>query len=151
MEKIQKLPASPKLPLVNISNKQRDLKLSKPRIKKAVLALCSYLSINCDELSFYFVSKKEITSLHEKFFDDPTPTDCITFPIDDSYLGDVFCAPSAAIAFAPENPYPELLLYIIHGMLHLIGYDDMNPKDKRIMRKKEKQCMEFLRKNNTSL
>ena len=56
-------------------------------------------------MGVYFVTMKEICRLHDQFFNDPSPTDCITFPIDldpataDRYLGDIFIAPEAALAY----------------------------------------------------
>lgn len=82
--------------------------------------------------------------LHQQFFNDPSPTDCISFPIDDKILGDIFVCPKTAIDYAArikKDPYPETALYIIHGILHLLGFDDLEAPKRRIMRKKEKQCM----------
>ena len=99
-------------------------------------------------MGVYFVTMKEICRLHDQFFNDPSPTDCITFPIDldpataDRYLGDIFIAPEAALAY--PDPYEETTLYLVHGLLHLIGYDDLTPIEKKKMRRKEKSCMRRL-------
>ncbi|MBI5273351.1 MAG: rRNA maturation RNase YbeY [Chlamydiia bacterium] len=141
-------------PRINIYNQQRTFPLSRVSVRKAVETLISFLSISCDECSLYFVSTKKITALHAEFFEDPTPTDCITFPIDSSYLGDLFVCPDAAITFAASqnrSPYQELLLYIVHGFLHLLGYDDIDPISRRSMRKMEKQCMDHLSKLDVQL
>jgi probable rRNA maturation factor len=101
-------------------------------------------SVPCQELSIYLVSESRIGSLHKKFFNDPRPTDCISFPIDSETLGEIFVCPKTAIKYATDtegNVYEEVALYIIHGLLHLLGFDDMTANDKRIMRKKEKKCM----------
>ena len=63
--------------------------------------------------------------VHESFLDDPTETDVITFP-----YGEILVCPAVARAQAPgyglgiEN---EVLLYALHGLLHLAGYDDTTP------------------------
>lgn len=114
-------------------------------------ALCSFLSIDCDELSVYFVSEKKICALHKKYFDDPTPTDCITFPIDASYLGDLFISPAAALRYDPEKPYRETTLYLVHGLLHLLGYDDIDPLQRKAMRKMEKRCMGHLNRHRLEI
>ena len=128
----------------NVYNSQRALPLSKKSVRRILGALCSYLSIRCEEISVYFVDDKKICQLHQEFFDDPTPTDCITFPVDSSYLGDIFICPSAALRYDPDTPYEETKLYLIHGILHLVGYDDLEPKAKRTMREMEKKCMDHL-------
>lgn len=139
---------------INIYNKQKALPLSPSSVKKVVEALFDFLCISCDEISFYFVTEEKISALHAEYFNDPSPTDCITFPIDDSYLGDVFVCPSVAIQYAKKknlDPFQETLLYIIHGVLHLINFDDIDPKKRSCMRKKEKSCMRHLSKLKVSL
>lgn len=111
------------------------------------MTLFDYLKINASELTLYFVTKKKITKLHGEFFEDPTPTDCISFPIDDEHLGEIFICPAVAIEYASKknlDPKRETTLYLIHGLLHLIGYDDLEPKTKKAMRAKEKRCMGHL-------
>lgn len=119
--------------------------------KKAIIAfvkeLFRFLRIRAEGLGVYFVTKKKITELHKEFFEDPTPTDCISFPIDEFYLGEIFICPNVAKSYAKKkkmDPYEEVKLYIIHSILHLIGFDDMTPGKKRIMQKKEKQCMHHM-------
>jgi probable rRNA maturation factor len=139
---------------INVYNQQKELPLSPTSVRKAVVALFSFLSISCEEVSFYFVTAKKISKLHAEHFDDPTSTDCITFPLDEQYLGDVFICPSVAIAYAKKrnlDPFQETLLYIIHGILHLLGFDDLEPKQRTSMRKKEKSCMHYLNELKLSL
>ncbi len=183
----------------NIYNRQKALPISKSSVRRVLGGLCSFLRIQCEEISVYFVSEKKICQLHVEFFNDPSLTDCISFPVDavhtargqdwhvmtardkaelirrrstipelgrattriDSaksqpvrtcqdwtravYLGDIFICPLAAQRFDPARPYEETLLYLIHGILHLIGYDDIEPNAKRSMRKMEKKCMDHLK------
>lgn len=133
---------------VTVINRQKDLKLSVRRAKALVRAVLDAENVECSEISIYFVSEKRISELHGEFFNDPTPTDCITFPIDCETLGEIFVCPKAAIDYCKKkggDPLTETALYIIHGILHLLGYDDLDPKMKRVMRKKEKQCMAHLK------
>lgn len=112
-----------------------------------VSSTLDYLDCQCDEVSIYLVSTKAICKLHEEFFQDPSTTDCISFPLDKKHLGEIFVCPATAVAYAKKkklNPYRETALYIVHGLLHLLGYDDLRAKDKRTMRKKEKSCMAHL-------
>ena len=116
-------------------------------------------SIKWNEVSITFVSEKEICSLHKKYFNDPSSTDCISFPIDSEYseysiLGEVFVCPKVAIEYATKHkntPGKELTLYIVHGLLHLIGYDDISEKERKIMRKKEAYHINLLQKENLIL
>lgn len=81
------------------------------------------------ELSVSFVEQDEIAGLHERFMDESGPTDVLSFPLDDidedgvRLLGDVVVAPAEAARNNPSDPEAELRLLIVHGILHLLGYD----------------------------
>jgi len=128
---------------IHVYDQQKDLLVSKRSVRglvNAVLEKEHYL-----EVSIYLVPERKICHLHEKFFDDPSPTDCISFPIDDEYLGEIFVCPKAALKYDHHRPYEELSLYVIHGILHCLGFDDLEPKTRRVMRKKEKMCMALIK------
>lgn len=140
---------------IHCSNTQSALKISPGDVERLVFSFLEWKQIQCDEVSIHFVTKKEISQLHDDYFQDPTPTDCISFPIDppgDSHsgytiLGEVFVCPEVAEEYAKKNkgdPYRETTLYIIHGLLHLIGFDDIEEHDQTIMRAQEKSAMLYL-------
>lgn len=140
--------------LISVYNSQKSLKISKSSTRALVQEILSFLKIPFEEISIYFVTSKKIAKLHAEFFDDPTPTDCISFPIDKDHLGEIFVCPEVAIQYAKKHkidPHQETALYIIHGILHLIGYDDLEKKAKQAMRKKEKSCMRHLDRLKISL
>ena len=145
---------------ITVTNNQADLFLSPLKVRKIVRCILQdLLKIPCSEVAIHFVDKKEISKLHKKFFNDPTITDCITFPIDgpdeeNGILGEVFVCPYVAIKYAKENnldPYQETTLYIIHGLLHLLGFDDIKEKDRKVMRQQEKKLMDHLSEKKISL
>lgn len=103
-----------------------------------------------DEVSIYFVTTTSICDLHDQHFNDPSTTDCISFPMDSSsedgylILGEVFVCPETAFCYAEKhdsNPLHEITLYVVHGLLHLIGYDDLDVKCRRKMRQAEKDFL----------
>ena len=59
-------------------------------------------------------------------------------------LGEVFISSNAAIDYAPHDPYRELTLYLVHGLLHLLGYDDMEEEKETLMREAEDRHMHYL-------
>lgn len=146
---------------VSVYNRQKDLKLSAVAIKKTVKHALEFHKINCDELAIHLITDRAMRKLHADFFDDPTPTDCITFPYDKDgssgyfFLGEVFICPKTAFHYIAEqgsgDTYNEVTLYLVHGILHLLGYDDMNSSDRKIMRSKEKELMSFLTKKTLVL
>ena len=146
---------------INIYNLQRQLTVSKTSVNKQVKAILDHENIVCDELSICFVDEKTIKRMHKKFFNDPSTTDCISFPIDGPkkaknycFLGEVFICTTTAVKYGKENnvdAYDETTLYMIHSILHLIGYDDISEKDKTNMRKKEKSCMNLIRAQKLGL
>ena len=86
-----------------------------------------------------------MSDLHVQFMDVAGPTDVLTFPIDESDGGDVLtgevyvCVPEA-LRRAREGsiePRLEVLLYALHGLLHLLGYDDTTDRAYRVMHRTE--------------
>jgi len=81
------------------------------------------------ELSLSFVDDAEMEELHLRYLDEPGPTDVLSFPLDGEderglrVLGDVVIAPSVAARNNPDDPGAELRLLVVHGVLHLLGYD----------------------------
>lgn len=134
------------MPKIHIINRQKDIKITsdqRKELREAVSFVLASEKKECDELSLFFISDKKMRAMHAEFFCDPSPTDCITFPMDDeTYLGDVFVCPATAIRYARAHNkeyWHEVLLYVIHGCLHLLGYDDIEPAERKIMRQKERK------------
>lgn len=101
------------------------------------------------ELSVAFVSKLEISRIHGEFMQDDSPTDVITFPgdLDDGTAGEICVCPEVALEYASENGKrfaEELTLYLVHGYLHLCGFQDKEEDDRTEMRKAENIAMNTL-------
>lgn len=133
---------------VLITDTQTDVTLNGSALVSLVKGALAVLEVTCREISFEFCSSDRIRELHAEFFNDPTTTDCITFPIDppgeDSFLGEVFVCPHTAIQYCSDNGGSvsrEISLYVLHGILHLLGYDDIEESDRQVMRAKEHLLM----------
>lgn len=142
---------------VNIFNHQKDQKISLRQIRQIAKEVVQHEGHSFDEVSIHFVDVETITTMHGEYFQDPTPTDCISFPLDDceeegyKCLGDVFVCPKVAIQYAfdhQKDPLLETILYVIHGLLHLMGYDDLESEDRKKMRRAEKKHLGNLIKLN---
>ena len=82
------------------------------------------------ELSLSLVGEDEMADLPLRYMSEEGPTDVLTFPLDDArddrgvrVLGDVVVAPSVASRNNPSNPDAEMRLLVVHGVLHILGYD----------------------------
>ena len=118
------------------------------------------------ELSLVFLTDPALAQIHADFMADPTATDVITFEGDAAagLAGEICVSADTAARYvellegrSPDRPRParrpalqqafatELTLYVVHGWLHLAGYDDLQPAKKRRMRAAEKRAMALLR------
>ncbi len=102
------------------------------------------------ELSLAFLTDAALARIHDDFLDDPSTTDVITFEGNAALqsAGEICVSADTAAAFAAANKRDfsdELTLYIVHGWLHLAGYDDLKPAKKRRMRAAETRAMDLLR------
>jgi len=119
-----------------------------------------------DEVGIHLVEPAEISQLHAKFFDDSSVTDCISLPVSNNFkfefdsfdtlentalLGDVFVCTQVAVDYAlkhQKDPYEEVTLYVIHGLLHLMGYDDIDKEERAAMRAAERRHMQHLKRRD---
>lgn len=141
--------------IVHVSNQQTALAISSDLVQRIVEQVVQEEDQTCDEVSINFVDTDSICQLHAQFFDDPSPTDCISFPMDEEeefgyrLLGEVYICPETAIEYARTHladPYEETTLYLIHGLLHLMGYRDIEEADIELMRQGEQHHINHLKK-----
>ncbi len=150
---------------IAISNAHPRLRFKRREVEAAIALLdvhaAKFLG-GCPpvELSIAFLTDPALARIHASFMNDPTATDVITFEGDKAALGFEALAKEAGLAgeicisadtarrYAREHGRDfatELTLYIVHGWLHLAGYDDLQPARKRRMRAAEKRAMTLLR------
>lgn len=130
-----------------IGNRQRAVSLDLPFIRRVATAAvpgCLGALRSPDaplarlaEVDAVIVSDKAIARVHGAFFQDPTPTDVITFHHGEILLGAGVIAENAG-RFGLE-PSEEAALCVIHGMLHLAGWDDLTARDAKHMARKQEQ------------
>jgi probable rRNA maturation factor len=93
------------------------------------------------ELSVSLVDDDEMTELHRRYMDEDGPTDVLSFPMDADdrnesgvrLLGDIVIAPAVAARNHPEDPAREIRLLLVHGILHLLGYDHEEDDERAAM------------------
>ncbi len=137
-------------PSIYVSNRQ-----SEPVDEDALLILARATmlgeGLGSAELSVSLVEETEMEALHARFMGEPGPTDVLSFPMDEDVadededdvrvLGDVVICPSVAATNDPGDPEAELRLLLVHGILHLLGYDHEREADRAEMwARQERYC-----------
>lgn len=93
-----------------------------------------------------FVDDDEIARLHEQYMDDPSPTDIMTFPYDeDEPGGDIVISVDSARVHAADAGWPveqELQFLVLHGVLHVLGWDDATDDDRAAMLERQRAILE---------
>jgi rRNA maturation RNase YbeY len=102
------------------------------------------------ELYYYFCSDEKLLEINRERLGHDFYTDIVTFPLTDceTVLSSEFCISvdrikENAVTFA-RSYESELHRVIIHGVLHLIGFDDHSDADEKVMREKEEECLKLL-------
>ncbi len=95
-----------------------------------------------------FVNNEHMHRLNKQFLNHDEPTDVLTFPYSapgaKKLEGEIVICYEIAIEYAADRGHAvdlELLLYVIHGCLHLCGYDDQTPKEIAEMRRAEEHYL----------
>ena len=128
---------------------RQPIKIKKRWIRNAVKEILKYLGIE-GSLSVVFVSPEEIRSYNKKFRNTDDVTDVISFPFgEDNYLGDIIICPQVVKENSEEfntTFEDELLLVLIHGVLHLLGYSDYSDEEKEIMYSKQEEVFFWVKR-----
>ena len=90
-----------------------------------------------EKIEVTIIGRQAISRLHRLFFGDPAPTDVITFPEGEILLGAEEVAHNAGIY--GHTPDEEAALCLIHGMLHLAGWDDRTARAAKEMARRQEQ------------
>jgi len=106
------------------------------------------------ELSIVLVNDEKIKELHNLYLGENCATDVLTFPLDDEtsdtkekICGEIIISVETAINVASDmnsNVDSEIYLYLVHGILHLIGYDDKETHMAKQMHDEEKRILKEL-------
>ena len=132
--------------VLSVRSRQRQVKLDQKLLRTIVnWLLAEELGLKKYELSLQFVGAKEITALNENFLHHEGSTDVITFDYGNSreqsmVVGDVIICVDEAIAQAPRfrsTWQTELVRYVVHGVLHLLGFDDKTSAKRKRMKRRE--------------
>jgi probable rRNA maturation factor len=144
-----------------IKDLQKKIALNPPQILKIIKAILRHEGVDQAFLSIVFVNQQRIKNFNKKYLNRAYATDVLAFDLTDNgpqrrksrrnrknIIGDIIISTDAAFKNAKSYQTTlseELALYMIHGILHLLGFDDHKPNDRRKMRKREGELLEHLR------
>ena len=134
--------------MIRFSTLDVDMPLIDPQRTKAWIELVAQgYGKPIGELYYYFCSDDQLLEINKQRLGHDFYTDIVTFPLNDceTVLSSEFCISvdrikENAITFS-RSYESELHRVIIHGVLHLIGFDDHTDKDEQIMREKEEEAL----------
>lgn len=134
---------------VSIASPQEIISLDRGRLRNIVRTVLEGEGIREAEISLAFVDNPTIHRLNKQFLDHDEPTDVLTFPLSEGkkLIGEVVVGVEVAAAEAKHrghDVHDELALYVIHGLLHLCGFDDHTDKQIERMRARERHHLRAL-------
>lgn len=123
-------------------------------VRESVLAALEHGGRPGLRVGVILVDDPTLAELHERFLDDPSPTDVISFSLEeegeaggDGPQAEIYASVDRARAVARERGVPvarELALYLVHGALHLCGMEDAEPEERARMRAAERAVLDRL-------
>ena len=130
--------------MIEIANRQKKVRI--PR--KDVQLLAGRLLGKRKNLSVAFVDNAEMRRINRQFLGHDYATDVLAFKLDDDVFGEIVISTGVATREARRRKITvreELLRYLAHGILHLLGYDDGAPRARtRMWARQEMELRRFL-------
>jgi len=129
--------------VIYLTNEQKKVPIPAAKVRRLAAQI-----LGKKNLSVAFVTNAAIRKINRKFLRHDFATDVISFPLDSDLVGELVISAEYAVAEAAKREIPveeELLRYVAHGILHLLGYDDHRPADrKRMWARQERELRKIL-------
>ncbi len=128
---------------VFIANEQSALAIDEPRLVSAVRSVLAESSFQSATVSVAVVDDQTIHALNRRYLQHDYPTDVLSFVLEDDgrqLQGELIISADTAARSAVDYGWSaadELLLYLVHGALHLVGHRDQEPTEIAAMRQAE--------------
>lgn len=146
---------------INIQNSQNHIAIDESQLEEAVCWLLQTEQINRAEISLAIFDNPTVRELNQQYLAHDYDTDVLSFLLEcqsdperqspeirgagKSIEGEVIVSAEMAVAMAEKYQWSaahELLLYVMHGLLHLCGYDDLSEDELLLMRTREQQIFD---------
>jgi probable rRNA maturation factor len=131
---------------ITLQNLQKYVPVSTGKIKKLILKILKGQKIKKSGwINICFVDDRQIKKFNARFHKTKSSTDVLAFNLSDKkekniILADIMISAQTALKQAASfktTPDYELSLYVVHGILHILGYNDRTGSQRKLMRKKE--------------
>jgi probable rRNA maturation factor len=136
---------------IAIATPQEIVAVDRKRIREIVRAILDGEGVADAEISVAFVDNPTIHRLNKRYLNHDEPTDVLSFPLSEPntkrLAGELVIGVEVAQGQAQERGHDvqqELALYVIHGLLHLCGYDDEDDEAAQEMRRRERHYLTAL-------
>jgi probable rRNA maturation factor len=136
--------------VVQIAKNFKDIDVNMPRLKKLVKAVCTRFKLSRATVSIAIVDDAEIRNVSKQFLNRSSTTDCLSFNLSDNDARKSFeLVVNAEKAVKEANlrghsSEAELALYITHGLLHNLGFDDSTQGRAKKMHDAEDEILQQL-------
>jgi probable rRNA maturation factor len=134
---------------ISIQSPQEIVPLDRGRLREIARAVLDGEYVKDYEISLVFVDNPTIHRLNKQYLDHDEPTDVLSFPYSAANAkkleGELIVGVEIAQEQATERGHDvqaELALYVIHGLLHLCGYDDKSAGASKQMRERERHYLQ---------
>jgi probable rRNA maturation factor len=136
---------------IAIASPQEIVPIDRKRLREAVRSVLEGEAIADADISLAFVNNETIHQLNKRYLNHDEPTDVLSFPLSEAnartLAGELVIGVEVARAQAAERKHDvqaELTLYVIHGLLHLCGFDDKSDQATAEMRARERHYLKQL-------
>lgn len=134
---------------IELANHQSGYAVDTDRLIVATRSILEGEGIQAANISLAVVDDAKIHHLNRQYLDHDYPTDVLSFVLDNetSLIGEVIVSAETADRDCHQYGWSgddELLLYVIHGVLHLVGYDDKQHDSERLMRERERYYLDSM-------
>jgi probable rRNA maturation factor len=136
---------------IRIASPQKAVTVDRSRLRETARAVLTGEGVAAAKISLAFVDNPTIHRLNKQFLNHDEPTDVLTFPLSGpgakTLEGEIVIGEEVARSQAAERGHDEqaeLALYVIHGLLHLCGFDDTTVTAVRKMRERERHYLQLL-------
>ena len=135
---------------ISVANQQTEFPVDEQQLISACRRILSDADFHRGELSIAIVDDETMHELNRQYLNHDYPTDVLSFPLEreaDWLEGEIIISADTAAREAADvgwDARTEMLLYAVHGTLHLVGHDDHDPEARQAMRAAERRYLEAM-------